>query len=60
MKFRVISLLFVFTCVFANAQVNQGRVQGWGDGETAQKYVEWVKKSMDEGRWIALWKLTGG
>jgi len=51
MKFRAILTVFIFACVFANAQENQGRVQGWGDGETAQKYVEWVKKAMDEGRW---------
>jgi tetratricopeptide (TPR) repeat protein len=51
MKFRVISLLFLSACVFVNAQQNQGMVQGWGDGETAQKYVEWVKKAIDEGQW---------
>jgi tetratricopeptide (TPR) repeat protein len=51
MKFRAILLMFIFACVFVNAQQNQGRVQGWGDGETAQKYVEWVKKAIDEGRW---------
>jgi tetratricopeptide (TPR) repeat protein len=51
MKFRVFLLMFIFACFLANAQENRGRVQGWGDGETAQKYVEWVKKAMDEGRW---------
>jgi tetratricopeptide (TPR) repeat protein len=51
MKFRVFLLVFISTCVFTNAQENQGRIQGWGDGETAQKYVEWIKKEMDEGRW---------
>jgi len=51
MKLRVILCLFIFANVFANAQENQGRVQGWGDGEAAQKYVEWIKKAMDEGRW---------
>ena len=51
MKFPVILTVFLFTLVFVNAQENQGRVQGWSDGETAQKYVEWVKKAIDEGRW---------
>ena len=51
MKFRVIFALLIFPHVFVNAQENQGRAQGWGDGEAAQKYVEWVKKAIDEGRW---------
>jgi len=50
MKFRVIALLFLFIHVFVNAQ-DQGGVQGWGDGDAAQKYVEWAKQAIDEGRW---------
>jgi len=56
MKFHLTLILLLFTLVFANAfvhaQENQGRVQGWGDGEAAQKYVEWVQKAIDEKRWV--------
>jgi len=52
MKFRVISFLLFFCVIaFVSADGNQGKIQGWGDGETAQKYVEWAKKAIDEGRW---------
>ena len=51
MKFHIILALFIFSNVFVYAQENQGRVQGFGDGEAAQKYVEWIKKAIDEGRW---------
>jgi tetratricopeptide (TPR) repeat protein len=53
MKFRVTLILFIlaFVNAFAHAQENQGRVQGWGDGEAAQKYVEWAQQAIDEGRW---------
>jgi hypothetical protein len=52
MKFRLTMILFLFTLAFVYAQENHGRVQGWGDGEAAQKYVEWVQKAIDENRWI--------
>jgi len=51
MKFRVILFLFIFAAVFAYAQDNRNSVQGFGDGEAAQKYAEWIKKAVDEGRW---------
>jgi len=51
MKNRIIFILFLFVSVFAFAQEKQSRVQGWGDGEAAQKYVEWIKQAVDEGRW---------
>ncbi|MDR0301990.1 MAG: hypothetical protein LBI04_06735 [Treponema sp.] len=51
MKFRLIPLLFLFVVTFANANENQGRVEGWGDGEAAQKYVEWAQQAINEGRW---------
>jgi hypothetical protein len=52
MKFRPAFILFLFSLAFVNAQENQSRVQGWGDGEAAQKYVEWVQKAINEKRWI--------
>jgi len=51
MRCRLFLAFFIFIHVFANAQDNRGSVQGFGDGEAAQKYAEWVKKAIDEERW---------
>ncbi|MDR2942138.1 MAG: hypothetical protein LBV17_06070 [Treponema sp.] len=58
MKFHITLALFLFPLVFTYAQANQGRVQGLGDGETAQKYVEWVQKAIDEGNWSSALSAT--
>jgi hypothetical protein len=52
MKFRLFLLLIVLSLSFGSAFAQmQSRIEGFGDGEAAQKYVDWIEKAIIEERW---------
>jgi hypothetical protein len=52
MKLRLFLLLIVFICAFGGAFAQmQSRVDGFGDGEAAGQYVDWIEKAIIEERW---------
>ena len=51
MKFRSILFVLILTGVFSHSFAqSQGTAGGWGDAETAQQYVQWALRAIDEGR----------